>query len=64
MKDFGSPRRTPKVKIPSVENVTPKEIARRSRAVDRVLEVRHKIGPVGIAVDGLVHETRKGRACD
>ena len=64
MKDFGSPRRTPKVKIPSVENVTPKEIARRSRAVDRVLEVRRKIGPVGIAVNELVHETRKERGCD
>ena len=64
MKEFGSPRRTPKVKIPSVESVTLKEIVRRSRAVDRALEGRRKIGPVGIAVDELMQETRKERGCD
>ena len=64
MSEFGSPRRPQKVKIPSVENVTPKEIARRSKAVDWVLEVRRKIGPVGIAVDELMQETCKERGCD
>ena len=64
MKESKSPRRAPRVRIPSVERVTPEEIARRSRAVDRVLEVRRKIGPVHIAADELVRESRKERGCD
>ncbi len=64
MRESKSPRRTPKIRIPSTERVTPEEIARRSRAVDKILEVRRKIGPIGIAADQLVHEARKERGCD
>ena len=64
MKESKFPRRTPRVKIPSVEHVTPEEIARRSKAVDRILAVRSKIGRVAVAADELVRESRKERGCD
>lgn len=64
MKESRFPRRTPRVKIPSVERVTPEEIARRSKAVDRILAVRRRIGPVAVAADELVRESRKERGCD
>ena len=64
MKESKSPRRIPRIRIPSAERVTPEEIAWRSKAVDRVLEVRRKIGRIGIPADDLVHEARKERGCD
>ena len=64
MKESDFSHRTPRVRIPRTEKVTAEELARRSKAVDRVLEVRHKIGRIGLPVDELVHETRKERGCD
>ncbi len=56
MKESEFSRRVPRQRTPRAEKVTAEEIARRSKAVERVLEARREIGPVGLPVDELVHE--------
>jgi hypothetical protein len=41
-----------------VTPATPRELERRREIVQRILQRRERIGPIGIRADDLVHESR------
>lgn len=45
----------PSIAIPPAMKVTPEELALRRAAIARILELRERIGPIGIAADDLIH---------
>jgi hypothetical protein len=49
----------PRVPIPPAKQATPDELAHRREAIARILELRERIGPIGIAADDLIHEARQ-----
>lgn len=49
----------PRVAIPPARSATSEELARRRAAIARILELRERIGPIGIAADDLIHEARR-----
>ena len=48
----------PPTKIPPVLRATPDELARRREVVQRMLERRERVGPIGIRADDLLHASR------
>lgn len=57
MSEFDKP--LPKIKLPPIKPVTPKQLERRRKVVARILELRRKIGPIGIPAADLVREARE-----
>ncbi len=49
----------PRVPIPRIDPPSPEEIERRRELFARVMALREKIGPIGIAADDLVHQSRR-----
>jgi hypothetical protein len=45
-------------RVRKAKAIDAKEIERRRKAVERILELRRAIGPIGIRADELVHEAR------
>lgn len=48
----------PSLELPPAEPPAPEEIERRRALFARVMELREKIGPIGIPADDLIHEVR------
>jgi hypothetical protein len=47
-----------RIRIPIPKAPTPTEIARRRKAVRRILELRKRIGPIGVSASDLIREVR------
>ena len=48
----------PPLKIPAVLRATPRELTRRRKVVQRMLERRERVGPIGVRADDLLHAAR------
>ena len=48
------PTTQPKIKLPEYAPPTPRELARRESLVERILQRRPQIGPIGVSIDELI----------
>lgn len=48
----------PLTEIPPVLPATSSELARRRKVIQRMLERRERVGPIGIRADDLLHASR------
>lgn len=59
MKEYERNRPASRIRLPAPRRPTPRELERRREVVDRILELRRAMGPIGIPVDELIRQVRE-----